>query len=84
MTNCHDDLIIAIAMLPREDDLKQYQMNKTVNKFLLAGDKFMYELHLRQPKFTYNTCGLFTKNKERIQNVKETGDSRHILSKRTR
>ena len=41
-------------------------MNKTVNKCLLAGDIFMPEMHLRQPEFTYSTCGLFTKNKERI------------------
>ena len=41
-------------------------MNKIVNKFLLVGDKFMSELHLRQPRFTYSACGLFTKNKEQI------------------
>ena len=35
----------------------------------------MPEMHLRQPGFTYNGCGPFTKNKERIQNFKETGDS---------
>ena len=41
-------------------------MNKIVNKFLLAGDKFMPEMHLRQPGFTCSACGPFTKNKERI------------------
>ena len=40
-------------------------MNKIVNKFLLAGDKFVPELHLGQPGLTYSTCGLFTKNKKR-------------------
>ena len=35
-------------------------MNAIVNKRLLAGDKFMPEIHLREPEFTYNTCGLFT------------------------
>ena len=50
-------------------------MNEIVNKFLLTGGKFMPEMHLRQPGFTYNTCGPFTKNKERIQKFKETGDS---------
>ena len=50
-------------------------MNEIVNKVLLAGDKFMPEMHLRQPGFIYSTCGLFTKNKERIQKFKETGDS---------
>ena len=53
-------------------------MNEIVNKFLLAGDKFMPEMHLRQPGFTYSACGPFTKNKERIQKFKETGDSRCI------
>ena len=42
------------------------KMNEIVNKFLLAGDKFMPEMHLKQPGFTYSTCGPFTKNKERI------------------
>ena len=41
-------------------------MNEIVNKCLLIGDKFMPEMHLKQPGFTYNACGLFTKNKERI------------------
>ena len=49
-------------------------MNEIVNKFLLAGDKFMPEMRLRQPGFTYSACGPFTKNKERIQKFKETGD----------
>ena len=44
-------------------------MNNTVNKFLLAGDKFMPETHLRQPGFTYSACGPFTKLKERIKNL---------------
>ena len=39
--------------------------------FLLPGDKFMPEMHLKQPKFTYSTCGPFTRNKERIQNLKK-------------
>ena len=49
-----------------------------INKFLLAGDKFMPEMHLRQPGFTYSACGPFTKNKEKIQKFKQTGDSRYI------
>ena len=53
-------------------------MNEIVNKILLAGDKFMPETHLKQPGFTYSTCGLFTKNKERIQKFKETGDASYI------
>ena len=53
-------------------------MNEILNKFLLAGDIFMSEMHLTQPEFTYSACGPFTKNKERIQKFKETGDSRYI------
>ena len=50
-------------------------MNEMVNKFLLAGDKFMPEMHLKQPGFTYSACVPFTKNKERIQKFKKTGDT---------
>ena len=53
-------------------------MNDIVNKFLLAGDKFMPGMHLKQPGFTYRPCGPFTKNKETIQKFKETGDTTHI------
>ena len=53
-------------------------MNKIINRFLSAGDKFMPEMHLGQPGFTYGACGPFTKNKERIQKFKETGDLRYI------
>ena len=53
-------------------------MNKIVNRFLLAGDKFMPEMHLKQPGFTYSACGPFTKNKKRIQKFKETGDTSYI------
>ena len=55
-----------------------YKMNNIINKFLLAGDKFMPEMHLRQPQFTYNACGTFTKHKQRIQKFKETGDANYI------
>ena len=53
-------------------------MNETVTKSLLAGDKFMSKMHLKQPRFTYSACGPFTKNNERIQKFKETGDTRYI------
>ena len=53
-------------------------MNEIANKFLLVGDKFMPEMHLRQPGFTYSACGPFTKNKERIQRFKESGDTSYI------
>ena len=41
-------------------------MNEIVNKFLLAGDKCISEMHLRQSGYTYSACGPFTRNKERI------------------
>ena len=53
-------------------------MKKIVSKFLLAGDKFMPEMHLKQAGFTYSACGPNTKNKERIQIFKETGDTSYI------
>ena len=53
-------------------------MNDIINKFLLVGDKFMPEMHLRQPGFTYSACGPFTKDKERIQKFKQAGVSRYI------
>ena len=53
-------------------------MNNTINKLLLAGDKFMPELHLRQPQFTYSACGPFTKHEQRIQKFKKTGHANYI------
>ena len=53
-------------------------MNEIINKFLLGGDKFMPEMHLRQLGCTYGACGPFTKNKERVKSFKEIGDSRYI------
>ena len=58
--------------------VESYKINEIVNKFLLAGVKFMSEMHLKQPGFTYSGCGPFTKNKERIQKCKETGDRSYI------
>ena len=45
------------------------KMNEMVNTFLLAGDTFIPEMHLKQPGFAYSACGPFTKNKERIQKI---------------
>ena len=53
-------------------------MNNIINKFLLVGDKFMPEMHLRQPRFVYSACGPFTRHKERIKEFKHTGDTRYI------
>ena len=44
-------------------------MNEIVNKFLLVVDKYMPEVHFKQPGFTYSACGPFTKNKERIEKL---------------
>ena len=55
-----------------------YKMNEIVNKFLLAGDKYMPEMHLKQPGFAYSACGPFTKNKERIGKFMQTGDTNYI------
>ena len=53
-------------------------MNEITDKFLFFGNKFMPEMHLKQPGFTYNACGLFTEKKKRIQKFKETGDTSYI------
>ena len=53
-------------------------MNKVINKFLLAGDKFMPEMHLRQPRFVHSACGPFIRHKEGIKEFKRTGDTRYI------
>ena len=53
-------------------------MNNVINKFLLAGDKFMPEMHLRQPQFVYSACGPFTRHEERIKEFKRTGYTCYI------
>ena len=53
-------------------------MNEIINKFLLAGDKFMPEMHLRQPGFTFSACGPFTKKKERIKKIMKTENTDFI------
>ena len=53
-------------------------MNEIINKFLLVGDKFMPEVHLKQPGFTYSACGPFTKHKERIEKFMQTGNTDFI------
>ena len=56
-------------------------MNNIINKFLLTGDKFMPEMHLRQPQFVYSACGPFTRHLnelKRIKKIKQTGDTRYI------
>ena len=52
-----------------------------VNKFLLAGNKYMAEMHLKQHGFTYSACRPFTKNKERIKKKFEIQEINHIFIK---
>ena len=49
--------------------------NEIINTFLLVGDKFMPEMHLKQPGFSYSACGPFTKNEERIEKFMQTGNT---------
>ena len=53
-------------------------MNKIINKFLLAGDKLIPKMRLRQYGFKYSACRLFTESKERIMKSKETGDAVYL------
>ena len=55
-------------------------MNQILTTFLLAGDKFMPEMYLRQPGFTYGACGPFTRNKQRIQKFIKTGNTNYIYT----
>ena len=53
-------------------------MNNIINRFLLADDKFMPEMHLKQPQFVYSACGPFTRQEERIKKFKQIGDTRYV------
>ena len=53
-------------------------MNEIVNMFLLVGDKFMLEMHLKQPGFTFSAWGPFTRNKKRIEKFMQTGNTYFI------
>ena len=53
-------------------------MNNIINKFLLTGDKFMLELHLKQPGLSYSTCGPFTRHDKRIQKFREIDSLKHL------
>ena len=56
-------------------------MNKTGNTFLLAGNQFMPEMHLKRPGFTYSACGSFTRNQERIEKFMQTGNIDYIYKR---
>ena len=53
-------------------------MNEIVNKFLLAGHKFMREMHLKQTGFPDSACGPFSRNKKRIEKLMQTGNTDFI------
>ena len=55
-------------------------MNEIVNKFILVGDKFIPEMHFKQPGFNYSACGPFTKNKQRIEKFMQTGNTNFIYN----
>ena len=59
-------------------NVKHSPMGHVINRFLLLGDKFMPEIHLRQPQFTYSAYGPSTRHEERIQKFKETGDTKYV------
>ena len=62
---------------------QRIKINEIVNRFLLVGDKFMPEVHLKQPGFTFNPCGPFTKNKERIEKFMQIENTDFNLQKWT-
>ena len=53
-------------------------MNKIIEKLLFTEDKFMLELHLKQPEFNYSACAPFTNHSERIRNFRETANLKHL------
>ena len=67
-----------LSKIPFQMFCFNYKMNEIINKCLLTGDKFMPEMHSRQPRFTYSACGPFTKHKERINKFMRTGDTKSI------
>ena len=67
-----------VSILSKYFVLNAYKMNEIVNKYLLVGDKFVPEMHLKQAGFTYSACGPFTKNKERIEKFMQTGNTNFI------
>ena len=65
---------VAVKNRDLSNHKKIFKMNEIINKFLLGEDILMSKMHLKQPGFTYSASGPFSKNKERIQKFKETGN----------
>ena len=55
-----------------------YQTNEILNRFLLTGDKFIPEIYLKQPGFTYSACPPLANNKEKLQKFVQTGNTNYI------
>ena len=53
-------------------------MNKIIHNFLFTGDKFMPQLHLKQPRFTYSACRPFTKHREKVQRFRGTDNLKYL------
>ena len=70
--------ILLNAILLNAIPLICIKMNEIANKFLLVGDKFMPEMHLKQPGFTYSACDPLAKNKEGIEKFMQTGNADFI------
>ena len=66
----------SIEYVSKDTSCKQrIKMNEIVKNLLLVGDKFMPGIHLKQPGFTYNASGSFTKNKQGIEKLRQTGNT---------
>ena len=55
----------------------KYKTNEIRNKFLLAEDEFMPEMHLKQPGYTYSDSRPFNK-KRMSKKIKEARNSRYM------
>ena len=71
-------LNVTVSLLLLFNSHYQYKINEIANKFLLVRNKFIPEMHLKQPGFTYSACGPLTKNKERTQKFVQTGNINYI------
>ena len=59
---------------------KMYKMNETINNFLSVENKYMPEIHLKQPECTYNAFGSLIKTKKKYKNLKKQ-ETQHVFIK---
>lgn len=76
---CDHDFFIWVFRLLLEVILLNDKYQQYINKDFFSGDNIMTKMHLRQPRYSFSLCGPLTKNKERIQKTKKTGDSRLVI-----